>query len=84
MDDSTLDGNAIAGLLIGVFGTDMTTAMATCASCGTASEVAELAVYLHGIGTVVRCRTCGAIMMTFVEVRVGTCVDLEGVTSLTE
>lgn len=83
MDDLTLDGNAIAGLLTYVFGTEMTTAVATCSSCGTASEVAELAVYLHGLGTVVRCRTCAEIMMTFVEVRGVTCVDLEGVADLT-
>src|SRR5262245_3859667 len=55
MDDTALDGNAIGGLLIEVFGTEMTTAVATCGSCGAASEVAELAVYMPGLGTVVRC-----------------------------
>jgi len=34
MDDATLDGNAIGGLLAELFGSDMTTAVSTCASCG--------------------------------------------------
>ena len=82
MDDTALDGNAIGGLLIEVFGTEMTTAIATCASCGTASEVAELAVYMPGLGTVVRCRSCDAMLMTFVQIRGVVCVDLEGLASL--
>ena len=41
MDDNVLDGNAIGGMLMEVFGTEMTTAVATCGSCGAASQVAE-------------------------------------------
>lgn len=81
-DNSTLDGNAIGGLLIEVFGTEMTTAIGTCGSCGTVSQVAELAVYRPGLGTVVRCRTCEAILMTFVQIHGVTCVDLLGLASL--
>jgi hypothetical protein len=82
LDDSVLDGNAIGGLLMQVFRTEMTTAVATCGSCGTASEMAELPVYLHSLGTVVRCRHCVAILMTFVEIRGITCVDLAALASL--
>lgn len=81
-DDYALDGNAIGGLLIEVFGTEMTTATGTCGSCGTVSQVAELAVYRPGLGTVVRCRTCEAILMTFVQIHGVTCVDLLGLASL--
>ncbi len=83
LDDYALDGNAIGGLLIEVFGTEMTTATGTCGSCGTVSQVAELAVYRPGLGTVVRCRSCDAVLMTFVQVRGFTCVDLLGLASLT-
>ncbi len=83
LDDYALDGNAIGGLLIEVFGTEMTTAVGTCASCGAISQVAELAVYRHALGTVVRCRNCGAVLMTFVRIRGITCVDLRGLASLT-
>ena len=82
MDDTTLDGNAIGGLLIEVFGAEMTTAVATCGSCGAARPVAELAVYMPRLGTVVRCRSCDAMLMTFVQIRGVVCVDLEGLASL--
>ncbi len=83
LEDPALDGNAIGGLLIEVFGIEMTTATGTCGTCGTISQVAELAVYLRGPGTVVRCRACGSALMVFVPVRGITCVDLQGLSSLT-
>jgi hypothetical protein len=81
-EDLVVDGNAIGGMLIEVFGAEMTTAVATCGSCGAVSQVAELAVYRPGLGTVVRCRACGAVLMTFVRIRDVTCVDLMGLASL--
>jgi len=82
LEDDVLDGNAIGGLLIELFGTEMTTAVGTCAQCGTAGQVAEMAVYLPKLGTVVRCRTCDNVLMVFVEVRGVTCVDLHGLAQL--
>jgi ribosomal protein S27E len=77
-----LDGNAIGGLLLEVFGADMTTASGRCGSCGTVSVVAELAVYLRAPGTVVRCPACGAVLMVFVSAHGMTCVDLAGLADL--
>jgi Family of unknown function (DUF6510) len=77
-----LDGNAIAGLLFEVFGTEMTTATGSCAHCGASGPVAELEVYLRAPGTVVRCRSCGSVLMVFVTARGITCVDLRGLTEL--
>jgi transcription elongation factor Elf1 len=77
-----LDGNAIAGLLHDVFSSEMTTATGTCATCGSASVVAELVVYLQAPGTVVRCPVCGNILMVFVRRQAMTCVDLSGVAQL--
>jgi hypothetical protein len=82
VDDGTLDGNAIGGLLIEIFGTEMTTAVGTCGSCGAVGLVAELAVYRPGLGTVVRCRSCESVLMVFVSVREVVCVDLMGLASL--
>jgi hypothetical protein len=81
--DAALDGNAIAGLMADVFGTEMTTAVGTCGSCGAVSLVAELAVYLTELGAVVRCRSCESVLMVFVSVREVVCVDLMGLASLT-
>ena len=83
LDDYALDGNAIGGLLIEVFGTEMTTATGTCGSCGAVRQVAELAVYRPALGTVVRCRSCDAVLMIFVHIHDVTCVDLQGLASLT-
>lgn len=82
LDDPALDGNAIGGLLIEIFGTEMTTATGACAACGAVSQVAELAVYQPALGTIVRCRACDAVLMTFVRIRGVTCVDLQGLASL--
>jgi Family of unknown function (DUF6510) len=83
VDPGVLDGNAIGGLLIEVFGTEMTTAVSICGGCGTTRFVAELAVYLPGLGTVVRCRHCDRVLMVFVRAHGVTCVDLRGLADLT-
>ena len=77
-----LDGNAIGGLLHEVFGTEMTAAIGTCASCGATGPVAETVVYLRAPGTVARCRICTSVLMVFVKVRGVTCVDLRGLAGL--
>jgi hypothetical protein len=83
LEDRVLDGNAIGGLLIEVFGTEMTAATSTCGFCGASGPVAELAVYRPGLGTVVRCRHCQNVLMVFVQARGVTCVDTRGLASLT-
>jgi hypothetical protein len=50
---------------------------------GASAPVGELAVYLRAPGTVVRCRSCGSVLMVFSTVRSVTCVDLRGLKSLT-
>jgi hypothetical protein len=79
---AALDGNAIAGTLVAVFDTKLTTAIGTCASCGRRSLVAEFAVYLRGPGTVVRCPHCAAVVMVIVEAHGVSCVDLQGLEAL--
>jgi hypothetical protein len=77
-----LDGNAIGGLLLEVFGAEMTTATGVCKHCGASAQVAELVVYLEAPGTVVRCRSCESVVMVVVEVRGTRCVDLRGLATL--
>jgi hypothetical protein len=77
-----LDGNAIGGLLLEVFGVEMTTAGCVCASCGMHGVLAGCEVYLIAPGTVVRCRACQAVLMVFVEVHGVTCVDCMGLRDL--
>jgi hypothetical protein len=77
-----LDGNAIAGRLVEVFGAELTTATGVCAGCGARGQVAELVVYLQAPGTVVRCRSCSSVLMVLVTVRGISCVDLRGLAYL--
>ena len=79
-----VDGNAIGGLLIDVFGTEMTAASSTCATCGASRPVAELVVYRRAPGTVVRCRTCGSVLMVMVRRTDVISVDLSGLASLSQ
>jgi hypothetical protein len=78
-----LDGNAIAGQLMDVFGLELTTAVGTCGSCGSVAQVGELVVYVRAPGTVVRCRACGSILMVLTAIREINCVDLGGLADLT-
>jgi hypothetical protein len=77
-----LDGNAIGGLLLEVFGVEMTTAKGVCAHCGAAGELATLVVYLQAPGMVARCRNCENVLVVIVDRRGVKCVDLRGVATL--
>ena len=79
---TALDGNAIAGDLLEIFGVDLTAATSVCAACGRSSFVAEAVVYMRGPGRVVRCRTCGELQMVLVTIRGVTCVDMRGIARL--
>jgi hypothetical protein len=76
-----LDGNAIAGQLLEVFGVELTTATGTCANCAAAAPIAELVVYMSA-GTVARCRSCEAVVIVLVERPGATRVDMRGMAAL--
>jgi predicted RNA-binding Zn-ribbon protein involved in translation (DUF1610 family) len=77
-----LDGNALGGQLLAVFGVEMTVAMATCASCGTRGALAEVEVYVHCPGTVARCPACGSVLMRVVESSTRTWISFDGIRTL--
>jgi hypothetical protein len=79
---TALDGNAIAGALHEVFGTELTTAMGVCAGCGETAPVAEAVVFMRGPGIVGRCRGCDNVLVVLVTIRGRTCVDLRGLVEL--
>jgi len=62
------DGNAVAGHLMHHFGMEMTTATGVCRHCQAEARVAALVVYLSGPGAVVRCPSCGQVVMVVVEI----------------
>jgi hypothetical protein len=72
-----LDGNAIAGLLIEVFGAELTATERGCQSCGTLSRLGAHRVY-RGAGTVVRCPACGDLALLITSLPDGHVVILTG------
>ena len=79
MTDAThVDGNALGGLLIEVFGREMTDGHGCCASCGTVNLLGAMRVY-RGAGDVMRCPTCGNVTIVTVVIRERTRLHLGGV-----
>jgi Family of unknown function (DUF6510) len=62
-DALRLDGNAAAGILSEIFVPDLTAARATCDHCGATRAVGALLVYAHGMGAVMRCSSCDAVVL---------------------
>ena len=78
-DALRLDGNAAAGILSELFVPDLTAARATCAGCGATRAVGELLVYAHGMGTVVRCPSCDAVVLCVTRTATRVLLDPTGV-----
>jgi hypothetical protein len=74
-----LDGNAAAGILSEVFVPDVTAARATCANCGATREMGALLVYASGMGMVIRCPSCDAVVLRIARPRKQLWLDLTGV-----
>jgi hypothetical protein len=77
-DALRLDGNAAAGVLSEIFAPDLTAARATCAHCGTTRAVGALLVYAHGMGTVVRCPGCDAVVLCVARTPTRVWLDMTG------
>ena len=73
-----LDGNAAAGILSEVFVPDITTARGMCANCGTIRPLGALLVYTHGMGTVMRCPSCDAVVLRVARTRTRLWLDATG------
>jgi uncharacterized Zn finger protein len=57
-----LDGNGLAGLLVEVFGAEMTSVRRRCQSCGQRHAIGSHRLY-HGAGEVLRCPNCGDLAL---------------------
>lgn len=69
---STVDGNAAAGMLWDVFGTDVTALVGVCGGCGSAAAFAETIVELDEAAAIVRCRSCTHTLFTVLRDGQGT------------
>ena len=82
MTDQYTDGNALAGPLMEIFGSDMSMAQRTCAYCGDHGMFAQVHVYDHAPGVVARCPSCQQVNMRLVRTPDRAWLDLRGVVAL--
>jgi phage tail tube protein FII len=61
------DGNMLAGPLHDIFLPDLTAAVAGCRNCGWTGAMAEVRVFDHAPGVVVRCATCDEVLLRLVR-----------------
>jgi len=73
-----LDGNALAGMLETLFGSDMTAVPGRCAHCSTVNMVGAMRAYTGGPGAVLRCPACDGVVLRVVERVDATYVDVRG------
>lgn len=63
-DPYALDANAVGGMLMEIFGSDMTAVPSRCAHCGNRAQMGSLRAYgLNGPGVVLRCSICAEIVI---------------------
>ena len=76
--ENRLDGNAAAGLLEEIFPFELTTSVVTCAGCGQRNPVGALIAYKHGMGAIVRCPRCDAVLIRVAKTPVAYWLDMRG------
>lgn len=73
-----LDANAVAGLLMDIFGAEMTAEPAECAHCGNLAEIGTLLAFTRGPGVVLRCSACGQVVLRIVQAPGAIYLDARG------
>ena len=81
-ESDVLDGNVAAGILGEVFSADATTAIVTCAGCGTDAPLAVGDAYLTEMGLVIRCHHCTAIVLRCTQIRDRMMLDMRGAATI--
>jgi hypothetical protein len=66
-EDRHLDGNALGGLFLEVFGREMTAQLGCCGKCGAVNRLAEVMVYRDAPGAVLRCPACSQVLIVITE-----------------
>ncbi|HEX4207148.1 MAG TPA: DUF6510 family protein [Ktedonobacteraceae bacterium] len=77
--ENKLDGNAAGGTLQEIFPFDMTLVQATCAGCGATDVIGALSVYMHAMGTIVRCPSCDTVLIRVAQTKGRNFLDMRGV-----
>jgi hypothetical protein len=77
-----LDGNSAAGLFSEVFSVDLTVARATCAHCDAEGELGSLKTWAVEMGAVLRCPSCGDVVLRVTSTPNAIWLDATGARSI--
>ena len=78
MTELKLDGNAAAGMMLEIFGVEMTAAPTECAHCGNEAEMGALMAFNQAPGMVLRCTVCEQVVVRMVETPDAMYLDARG------
>ncbi len=76
--ETMLDGNAAAGILMEIFSLEMTASPTECAYCGQEGEIGALLAFMQGPGIVLRCPACRNIILRIVQTPDAIYLDTRG------
>jgi Family of unknown function (DUF6510) len=74
-----LDGNSLAGVMLTLAGSDVTTAICQCDGCATVMPMAQVVLYVEAPGTVARCPGCDHVLVRITQSAERSWLDLRGV-----
>lgn len=77
-----VDGNAAGGLLLDLFGRDMTAARATCGHCEHEAVLADAVAELDDACVILLCRGCGHTLLTHLRADGRRTLTIGGLTRL--
>lgn len=80
--ENMLDGNTAAGVLVELFGVEMTASTTECENCGREGELGTLVSFGQGHGIVLRCPACSHVMIRVVETPTHIILDARGAVAL--
>lgn len=75
--DAHLDGNSLGGFFYDLFGQEMTNQRACCGVCGAINPLGTAQVYRDAPGDVVRCASCGTVVLAAVVVPTGVRISFQ-------
>lgn len=78
-DARHLDGNALAGVLNELFGSEMTGRHGCCDHCGAVNALGAVHVYMDAPGQVMRCPNCTEVLIVIVNHPDGLRVNFESI-----
>jgi len=66
--EAHVDGNALGGMLMEMFGSEMTDRRGCCGECGAIGPMGSMHVYVEAPGDVMRCPACSAVLLVLIRI----------------